>query len=125
MALYTGVQMYLFDGDNPGPVPNNSILLTNNFGQIPHFQCISGTTQPSVGQWISPSAQDITTSSADPFSVIVGDQTDPGYLDISLNPGQFLTIRDQGVYSCWIPDETGINTSFSVGIYIPALSCKL
>lgn len=111
----------MFDDDNPGIIPNNSIILTNNFGQIPRLQCISATELPDAGQWLAPSAQDITGLANDPFDIIVGDQNDPGYLDISLHSGQILTIRDQGVYTCRIPDETGMNASVFVGIYLPAL----
>ena len=122
MLLNLGVQMYLFDNNSPGPIPNNSIILTNNFGQLPRLQCISGTPSPDVGQWLSPSAQDITSSANDPFAITVGGQSDPGYLDISLDPGQILTIHDQGVYTCRIPDETGTTSVFFVGIYLPALT---
>ena len=114
--------MYVFDDENPGVIPNNSIILTNNFGQIPRLQCISGSQSPDVGQWLTPAAQDVTLSTSDPFNVVRGGASDPGYLDILLNSGQILTIRDQGVYSCVIPDETGTSTSFFVGIYLPALT---
>ena len=123
MRLYytLGVQVYLFDA-TPGTIPNNSIILTNDFGQIPRFQCISGSLLPNVGQWIAPSNQDITSAAGSPFNVVPGTQNDPGYLDISLDPGQILSIHDQGVYTCRIPDETGAVTSLHVGIYIPALA---
>ena len=119
-----GVQMYSFDSSNPGLIPNNSIILTNNFGQMPRLQCISGSRSPGVGQWLAPSGQDITYSNTDPFDITVGGASDPGYLDISLHPGQIVTLRDQGVYSCRIPDETGENSSVLVGIYLPALTSE-
>ena len=77
---------------------------------------------PNVGQWISPSGQDVTQLNNDPFDVVSGGENDPGYLDISLHSGQTLNIQDQGVYVCHIPDETGRNTSVAVGIYNPALT---
>ena len=114
--------MYLFDTANPGIILNNSIILTDNFGQIPRLQCISGSQSPGVGQWFAPSGQDITLSANDPFNVIIGGRNDPGYLEISLHSGQILTIRDQGVYTCLIPDEAGRPSVFFVGIYLPALT---
>lgn len=120
VLITVGVQMYLFDDSNPGTIPNNSILLTNNFGQIPRLQCISGSTLPDVGQWISPSAEDVALEASSPFDIIAGGEDNPGYLNISLHSGHGLTFHDQGVYTCLIPDETGMNTSFSVGIYLPA-----
>ena len=116
--------MYLFDPDNSGPIPNNSIIVTDNFGQMPRLQCISGSKSPNVGQWIAPSGQDATYRTSDPFDVVMGDENDPGYLDISLHPGQFITFNDQGVYTCHIPDETGVVCSVFVGIYLPTLTSK-
>ena len=116
--------MYLFDDDSPGIIPSNSIILTNNFGQIPHLQCVSGSMLPNVGQLFAPSGQDITLLTNDPFNIIRGSQNDPGYLDVSLNPNRVLTIHEQGVYRFHIPDELGMNTSIFVGIYLPALTSK-
>ncbi len=116
------MQIYVFDADNPGIIPNNSIVLTDNFGQMPQLQCISGSQLAGVGLWFAPSGQDVTLTSNDPFDVLRGGESDPGYLDISLHSGRILTIRDQGVYACRIPDETGTNSSFFVGIYLPALT---
>lgn len=116
--------MYSFDVDNPGPIPNNSIIVTDNFGRMPRLQCISGSTLPNVGRWIAPSGQDTTYSTNDPFDIVQGDANDPGYVDISLHSGQFVTFNDQGVYTCLIPDETGVDQSVFVGIYLPALTSK-
>lgn len=116
--------MYLFDDDNPGLIPNNTIILTDNFGQIPRLQCISGSQLPNVGEWISPLGQDITNSASDSFDILVGGHSDPGYLDLSLHSGRILTVHEQGVYTCRIPDETGMNYSFHVGIYLPTLTSK-
>lgn len=119
------VHMYLFDNNSPGIIPNNSIILTNNFGQIPELQCISGSRLAHVGQWFAPSGQDITLSTNDPFDVVIGGQNDPGYLDVSLHFGRILTVHEQGVYNCLLPDETGMNIPIFVGIYIPALISML
>lgn len=116
--------MYSFDANNPGIIPNNSIILTNNFGQMPQLQCISGSKSSNVGQWFTPSGQDIAHTTNGLFDVNVGGRNDPGYLDVSLHPGQIITISDQGVYTCRIPDETGIVFSVFVGIYLPALISK-
>lgn len=114
--------MYLFDAESPGIITNDDIIVTNNFGQLPRLQCISGSRSASVGQWITPSGQDATYLTSDPFDVIVGDESDPGFLDISLHSGQFITYKDQGVYTCQIPDNTGVVVSMHVGIYLPALA---
>ena len=100
------------------------MIVTDNFGQIPRLQCISGSKVPNVGQWITPSGQDATRSAADPFDVALGSGNDPGYFNISLHPGRFIIFSDQGVYTCLIPDEAGLNRSVFVGIYLAALTSK-
>ena len=121
MTFALGVQMYLFDAESPGIIPNNDLIVTNNFGQLPSLQCISGSQSAGVGQWITPSGRDATYQTSDPFDVIVGDESDPGFLEISLHSGRFITYEDQGVYACRIPDNTGAPVSLHVGIYLPAL----
>ena len=92
---------------------------------MPRLQCISGSNSPNVGQWIAPSGQDITYSTSDSFDVELGGMNDPGYVDITLHSGQFITFSDQGMYTCLIPDETGVTCSLLVGIYLPALISKM
>lgn len=123
--MHLGVQLYSFDPDNSGPLPNNSVVVTDNFGQMPRLQCISGSNSPNVGRWIAPSGQDVTYSMSDSFDVELGGVNDPGYMEIALHSGQFVTFSDQGVYSCLIPDETGVTCSLLVGIYLPALTSKI
>ena len=72
---------------------------------------------PNVGSWIAPSGQDITTSSTDPFDVIVGGDSNPGYLSILQASGHFLTASFQGIYSCILPDENGVERQLNVGVY--------
>ena len=117
---FVGVQLYLFDADSPGIIPNNDIIVTNNFGQLPCLQCISGSQTAGVGRWITPSGQDATYQTSDPFDITVGDESDPGFLEISLHSGQFITYDHQGVYTCRIPDDTGAPVSLHVGMYLPA-----
>lgn len=120
--------MYLFDGNNSGIIPNNSVILTNNFGQLPQLRCISGSKLAGVGQWFTPSGHNITSATSDPFDVIVGGENDPGYSDLLLHHGMILTMSDQGIYVCHIPDETGMISILFAGLYLPALtgtSCAL
>ena len=72
---------------------------------------------PNVGSWIAPSGQDITTSSTDPFDVIVGGDSNPGYLSVLQASGHFLTASFQGIYSCILPDENGVERQLNVGVY--------
>ena len=92
---------------------------------MPRLQCISGSNSPNIGQWIAPLGQDATYSTSDPFDVVLGSMNDPGYMDITLHSGQFITFSDQGIYTCLIPDEAGVTHPVLVGIYLPALICMI
>ena len=116
--------MIIFDGNTPEVLLNNSALLTDNFGQLPTIQCVSGYAVANEGQWLSPLGVDLTMAPLNAFDITLGGQTDPGHLNVSLVSGQFLTIQDQGVYGCHIPDEMGRNASLFVGIYLPAFASK-
>lgn len=124
LNIHLGAQLYSFDPDYTGLLPNNSVIVTDNFGQMPRLQCISGSKSPQVGQWIAPSGQDATFRINDPFDLILGNVNDPGYLEISLHSGRFITFNDQGVYTCRIPDENGIIQCLFVGVYLPSLISK-
>lgn len=81
------------------------------------LQCISGSNTPGVGQWIAPDGQILDPSNTDKFIITVGQEEDPGFLTLSLAPGQFLAEGLAGVYTCSIPDETGELRVLSTGIY--------
>jgi len=107
-----------------GPLSNNSFVSVDSNGILDELQCVSGSKRANVGQWIAPNGQDITSSNADPFDITVGDAGNPGSLIIHQAIGQTLTSTFQGVYTCIIPDESGVNRSFHVGIYSYGFSGK-
>ena len=117
-----GAQLYSFEFDDYKQVPNNSVIVTDSFGQIPPIQCISGSTRGNSGKWIAPSSEDIT---ADSFGINIGGSNDPGFIEIFLMGGYSLTFNDQGVYTCLIPDESDKMIPLRLGIYLPAYASKL
>ncbi len=84
---------------------------------LPSLLCISGSTRPGVGLWVSPSGQNLTESSTDTFTVTVGGEGDPGAVSLSLNVGEGLQSEDEGVYTCVIPDETDEIKVLHTGVY--------
>ena len=85
-------------------------------------QCISGSMEPNVGQWIAPDGQELTHSTNSPFVVTLGGSTNPGYLSTVVANGQSLSNTDQGVYSCILPDESGNQQILHLGIYLSGFS---
>ena len=85
--------------------------------------CLSGSTIPSVGQWLSPSGTDLSSVVDDAFEVTVGDSYSPGSIVIMSPVGNPpLATTDEGVYTCVIPDETGRDNYLYVGIYLSGFS---
>lgn len=107
-----------------GPLSNNSFVSVDSNGMLDELQCVSGSKRANVGQWIAPNGQDLTSSNTDPFDIEVGGESNPGSLTIRQGIGQTLTSTFQGIYTCVIPDERGVNRSFHVGIYSYGFSGK-
>ena len=111
-----GVALYL---EGSGVVQNNSIIRLAVTNTVRELECISAAESAGVGQFIAPNGNDITGNSS---IVSVGDSTDPGF--VSLQLASF--IRDNpGVYTCIIPDGTGIWQHLHVGIYHSTFNGKI
>lgn len=108
LLIVIGVALYL---EGTGLIQNNSITTTTMTGRIEQLQCISASRSANVGQWISPNGNDITNNS---LITSVGNITDPGFISLEL---QSITINNQGVYTCVIPDENGVQQYLYIGIY--------
>ena len=108
-----------------GLLENNTLVIANTDQTVSDFHCSSGSTTPNVGRWIAPNGNDFTSSTIDPFTVIQGDEQDPGSLIIQQANGYIITNSFQGVYTCILPDENGVQTYLHVGIYRSGFSCEL
>ena len=99
------------------PISNNSALIADSAGQIGTIYCHSASEQFHIGRWISPAGNDITFTSTDAFDVGLHSGSFHSYTTLALSNGFSLSGADQGVYSCQIPDEKGIQNILHVGIY--------
>ena len=119
--MHSGVALYL---EGVGPVQNNSIIRASITGRFNQLQCISSSTRAGVGQWIAPNGEDIDRGPSDSFTIITGDIDDPGFTSIELQSGVSLASRDEGIYTCVIPDENGNVHYLYVGIYLRGFNSK-
>lgn len=108
-----------------GLLDNNTIITADTDETISDLHCSSGSKTPNVGHWIAPNGNDLTHSAVDPFDVLQGDESDPGSLIIRQASGHIITNSFQGVYTCILPDENGLQNYLHVGIYQNEFSCKL
>ena len=101
-----------------GYLYNNSILEANSHGRISQLLCLSGSNVTNVGCWIGPNGTNLNGVADDPFDVVHGDGSTPGELHISTpNNNPPLDSTHKGVYTCSIPDESGVDQHLHVGIY--------
>ena len=99
------------------PISNNSALIADSAGQIGTIYCHSASQQPHIGRWISPAGSDITFASRDAFDIGLHSGLLYSYTTLALSNGFSLLSVNQGVYSCQIPDENGIQNTLHIGIY--------
>ena len=100
------------------PISNNSALIADSAGQIGIIYCHSASEQPHIGRWISPDGNNITFTSTDAFDV--GLQSGSfiySYTTLAIKNRYSLSGANQGVYSCQIPDENGIQNTLHIGLY--------
>lgn len=91
---------------------------------VDDLHCSSSSTVANTGRWIAPNGIDLTNSTTDPFDVVVGDEQDPGSLIVQQQDGHIVTRSFQGIYTCIIQSENGVQTYLHVGIYRNGFNSK-
>ena len=101
---------------NNNPVSNNSVLLADSDNQIGTIYCASGSHSSGIGQWIGPNGATVMRSGSF-LTVVRGGGHFPSYVGLQLRTNQSLSMFDEGIYTCIIPDENGDQQALHVGIY--------
>lgn len=112
----------MFANDNPAS--NVSTVLADRNSQIGTIYCSSGSRTSSIGQWFAPNGAEITQSGSGSFTVVRGGGNFPSYVGLQLKTGRSFSVLDEGVYTCVIPDETGIQQTLHIGLYRYGYYCK-
>ena len=115
--LIAGVGLY---HSSSGLLTNNSVIRADNGFLRGSFFCLSGRREAGIGQWIAPNGDDYTLPGTHAFEVSVGNQSNPGVVEISISgsDNRFPAGQWDGIYSCVIPDETGSEQRIYLGIYL-------
>ena len=85
--------------------------------QIGTIYCSSGSQTSGIGQWFAPNGAEITQNSASSFTSVRGGGNFPSYAGLQLKTGLSFSTSDEGVYTCVIPDESGIQQTLHAGLY--------
>ena len=115
-----GAGIHVVDGSPSGFLSDNGLVTLVGGLQLDEFSvrffCISGSLMEEVGELIGLDGFPISSSSF----LFISRVSLPGELNIfsggSLTT-QVLGASQQGVYTCRIPDESGIMVSINVGVY--------
>ena len=107
-----------FWGTN-GPVRNNTALVADSSGSIGRIDCHTGSMDSSVGRWLSsPNGSYIMVTNDSIFSITFSQGPDiSSYNRFQLQPSVSFSSNEQGVYSCIIADEAGVEQTLHIGIY--------
>ena len=100
-----------------GLLNNNTFVTTDESGMMDDIHCTSGSETENTGRWIAPNGEDLTNSTINPFDIIVGGAHDPGSIVVRQASGHIVTRSFQGIHTCIIPDEDGVETYIYVGIF--------
>ena len=107
-----------------GLLENNTFITADSDGMINDFHCSSDSTMANIGHWIGPNGMDLTNSTTDPFVVSRGNEQDPGSLVVQLRNGHIVTRSFQGIYTCIIQNDNGVQSYIHVGIYQNGFNSK-
>ena len=126
--ISTGAGIFVNNGDDSvptGPLPNNGIVIARDVtsGTVIQVQCRSGSAMTGVGQLVDLDENTFNIGiSAGVLSVEQpgGGSNNPGSLQFRNRVGteDALTAADEGVYTCRIPDESGIMVDVNFGVYL-------
>ena len=129
LAFYAGAGIQVFRGASTGglqvsgSLPNNGIVISLNTaenGVYFRFFCRSDSMMSNVGMLIGPDGTTITTGGV--FTIA---HQQRGELTVENTPSQnVLTARDQGVYTCRIPLQSGETRNINVGVYPSGFNSK-
>ena len=109
--IYAG-QFHDVDKDSPN-TPDNPIINESSDGQNDGVWCQSALNQTMIGSWYLPNGSPVPTAA---------DATPVRSYNVNIT-GQVGLLRDggiggyQGLYTCIIPNENGINQTLYVAAY--------
>ena len=103
---------------NNNPVSNNTAVLADKNNQTGVIYCNSGSKVTGIGQWFSPNGVEITQSSGGAFTVVRGGGNIPSFIGLQLRAGWTFSESNEGIYTCLIPDENGIQQVLQIGLYL-------
>ena len=122
--IFTGAGFHVFNGASTGSQPNNGLAISNDAGSgfRIRFFCRSDSLTLNVGELIGP---DGNTFSGNDY-LAIDNRVNGGELRIENVVGsqQPLPASEQGIYTCRIPLQSGVNGTINIGVYPIRFNCE-
>ena len=122
--ILTGAGFHVFNGANAGSQPNNGLVVSADpeSGRRFRFFCRSDSLTVNVGELIG---LDGNTFSGNDY-LAFEPPGNGGELRIENVVGsqQPLPASEQGIYTCRIPLQSGVNGTINIGVYPIGFNCE-
>ena len=124
ICIFTGAGFHVFNGASTGSQPNNGLAISNDAGSgfRIRFFCRSDSLTLNVGELIG---LDGNTFSGNDY-LAFETPTNGGELRIDNTVGseEPLPASEQGIYTCRIPLQSGVNGTINIGVYPNGFNCE-
>ena len=97
----------------PRRVGNNSVIVSGRDGV--RFECVSNSSRDGIGTITSPSSATLRAGGSTEQLKITSEK--PGVLTVETKEAVSLSDREQGIYTCTMPDSSGTDVVLNVGVY--------
>ena len=124
----TGAGIHVFQSDERGPkhaLTNNSFLIARSNGVRFRFVCRSNATRTNIGYFIGLRGNRFNGNQF--FEVTISENSQPAEVLVSNSAEagkQAITDGQQGIYSCRIPDDNGVEIEIGIGVYPSGFNSK-
>ena len=124
ILLSTGAGINVFHSDKGGPkhaLTNNSFLIARSNGIRFRFVCRSNATGTNIGYFIGLGGNGFNGNE---FFEVRNNSPAEIFVSNSAEAQLAITDRQQGIYSCRIPDDNGMEIEIGIGIYPSGFNSK-
>ena len=122
--IFIGAGFHVFNGANAGSQPNNGLVVSNDPGSgfRIRFFCRSDSLTFNVGELFG---LDGNTFSGNDY-LAINNPANGGELRIENVVGsqEPLPASEQGIHTCRIPLQSGVNVTINIGVYPIGFKCE-
>ena len=97
----------------PRGVGNNSVIVSGRDGV--RFECVSNSSRDGIGTITTPNGATLRAGGSTEQLKITSEN--PGVLTVETKEAVSLSDREQGIYTCTMPDSSGTDIVLNVGVY--------